>query len=239
LPAKRPDVAIRTTIVSGDYESYKAALSRSLIGVTMKKFKKLGGKFFQTKSYNVAIVDELCKKCYEELQSKLQDVPLKFLRVTTALNINWDNEGRIVRLSDMKLTVYYQIGELEVAAPVIRGATRSIKVDFFYSQTDFASQTVKKILDELIGETGSQFFERNDYDLLAPQTKKIAEAHNVRFTPTVILNQEVLLENPTRNALQERITAEVAPSVTLKESKYTMEASLPIVSEKLQTIVRK
>lgn len=233
MPAKRPDVTIRTTIVAGDYESFKAALARSVIGVTMKKFSRLGGKFFQTKSFNVAIVDELCKKCYEELQSHLQTVPLKLLKVTCMMNINWDNEGRISKISDLKISVYHQLGELVIPSTSIRGATHAVELDFFYSSTDFASQSVRKVLDELVGETGSEYFERNDYDFQAPQNRKVAEANNVRATPTVILNNEILLENPSRNSLQEKITAEVAPSISLRESKYSQEPSVVIVAEKL------
>ena len=108
MPSKKPDFGIRTTIVAGDYDSFKAALSRSIIGVTMKKFKKLHGRFFQTKSYNTTIVDQICKRSYEELQSHLQDVPLKSLRVNAVLKLNWDEDGRITHFSDMKLSVYQQ-----------------------------------------------------------------------------------------------------------------------------------
>ena len=105
MPRDVPEMVIRTVIVAGDYDSFKAALTRSIIGVTFKKFKRLGGRFYATKGDNVAIVDAVCKAVYEELQKNLTNVPLKHLRVATTLKLKWDRDGRNIDVSDVKVSV--------------------------------------------------------------------------------------------------------------------------------------
>ena len=227
---------IRTTIVAGDYDSFKAALTRSIIGVTFKKFKRYGGRFYATKSDNMTIVDAVCKKFYEELQSKLPDVPLKHLRIATAMRLKWDHDGRILGLSDIRVSVYQAIGELTIGSANIMRRAERIKVDFFYSSVDFQSQSAKKELDTIMQELGPDYFERHDYDFLNPAERKIAEKMKVKGVPAVVVNDSPPLENPSKIALAGKINEFLAPYINATDTKFTFEVTLDPIRKAIASV---
>jgi hypothetical protein len=238
MPRDLPEMDIRTTIVAGDYDSFRAALTRSIIGVTFKKFKRLGARFYATKADNVTIVDATCKRFYEELQHNLPNVPLKHLRIATAMRLKWDRDGRILDLSNVRVSVYQAIGELSVASANIVRRSQRVKVDFFYSSVDFQSQTAKKELDLLEQEIGREYFERRDHDFLNPTEKKIADKMRVKGVPAVVFNDGEPLENPSKMSLTGKLNELLAPYVNATDSKFTFELTLGPIQKTLEPILK-
>ncbi len=239
MPKDFPEMNIRTTIVSGDYDSFKAALTRSIIGVTFKKFKRLGARFYATKAENMAIVDAVCKRFYEELQRSLPEVPLKYLRIATTVQIKWDRDGRIVDLSNVNVSVYQFIGDLAIKAANVQRRSMKVKVDFFYSSVDFQSQSIRKELDSIEQEVGKDYFERTDHDFLDQGERKIAERMQVRAVPTVVLNDSVVLDNPTKTGIGAKITELLAPYVNATDTKFTFEVTLDPIQKMLAALPKR
>jgi len=228
---------IRTTLVPGDFDSFKAALGRSILGVTFKKFRKRGSAFFQTRAYNSAIVAEFCRQLHEKLQGNFDNIPLKYLQIKADMNVTWNDIGRIIAISDVELSAYVLLGQLSVTDAVIQSQTDRVKVDFFYSPIDLGSQVVKKTLDDIESEMG-KLLERHDYDFMKSDDsiKKIAKALNVSRVPTVVLNQSDLLENPSRSELLNKVNEALHPSVHMGNVNFSLEPSLLVLSESLVSL---
>lgn len=236
MPRTKAPTEIKTTIVDGDYDSFKAAISRSILGVTIKKNKSKGAKFYQARGFNLALVDNLCYDFHQNLQQQLGSLPLKDLKVRTILRINWDEIGRVNQISDVRFDIYNQIGEMNIPKPEITAGRQSIRVDFFYSTYDAASQIILKEIKELKKNEGD-FLQIRLYDIqkLTSEGEKKKKAHKVELVPTVIINDEDVIVNPSRASLKSRLNKAFNPSVTLHDSKFSWESSLRTIIEKLST----
>jgi hypothetical protein len=230
-----PQMGIRTTIVAGDYDSFKAALTRSIVGVTFKKFKKLGPRFYATKADNLAIVDATCRSLYEQLQKELEDkgIPLKHLRVSTSLKLKWDKDGRIADLSDVRVGVFQPIGELSVKSAGIERKTDKIRLDLYYSPVDFRSQAIRKELDELVNQFGKEVLQREDHDYLQPEEKRDAEKMGVKFVPAVVINREDVVDDPSRATLSSKINEYLSFDVKSIDARFISEVTLAPISQQL------
>lgn len=237
MPRDLPEMDIRTVIVAGDYDSFKAALTRSIIGVTFKKFKRLGGRFYATKGDNMVIVDAVCKAIYEELQKNLTNVPLKHLRIATTLKLKWDRDGRILDVSDVKASVYQIIGELSIRSANIQRKSQKVKVDFFFSSVDYQSESARKELDAIEQMVGMDYFERTDHDFLDPRERKIAEKMNVKGVPAIVLNDKEVLANPSKAEMMARINECLGPVVNALDSKFQFEVTLQPIQKTLQGLL--
>jgi len=238
MPRELPEMEFRTTIVAGDYDSFRAALTRSIVGVTFKKFKKLGLRFYSKKAQNMAIVDIICRTFYEKLQAELPDVPLQHLRIATVMKIKWDREGQIRDLSDVRISVYEPVGELLIRSANIMKSSERIQVDLFYSSVDFASKTVRRDLDLIEQELGPGCLERHEYDYLDSAGRRIADKKNVKLVPAVVINDEEPLENPSRMVLEGKIHEKLAPYVDPIDVKFNLEVTLGPIHKKLATLIR-
>lgn len=226
---------IRTTIVAGDYDSFKAALTRSIVGVTFKKFKRLGPRFYATKADNLGIVDAACRSLYEQLQKKLEvkGIPLKHLRMSTSMKLRWDKDGRIADLSDVRVGIFQPIGELSVKSATIERKTDKIRLDLYYSPVDFRSQAVRKELDELVNQFGKDVLQREDHDYLQPEEKRDAEKMGVKFVPAVVVNREDVVDDPSRSALASKINEYLSFEVQSVDARFVSEVTLGPISQQL------
>jgi len=230
-----PQMEIRTTIVAGDYDSFKAALTRSIVGVTFKKFKRLGSRFYATKADNLAIVDSACRSLYEQLQGKLESkgIPLKHLRVSTSMKLRWDKDGRIADLSDVRVGVFQPIGELSVKSASIQRKTEGIRLDLFYSSVDFRSQAIRKELDQLVSEVGKDLLQREDHDYLQPEAKREADKLGVKLVPAVVINREEVIDDPSRATLSNKINEFLSFDVKTIDTRFLSEVTLGPISQQL------
>lgn len=236
LPRTTSPQDIRTTVVAGDYESFKAALARSIMGVTWKKFARNKTNFFRAQAYNTAVVNAVCRKLYEALQSNLQGVPLKYLRLTTILKISWEQDGRIQRITDIRVSVYHMVGDLSVASTKITAGNQKVSVIFIYSSLDFASQDLKKELDKLEREIGKDFFQIENLDIANPAHRKKTEALGVKLAPAVVINDKVL-ENPSKIALIGLISQAFSPLVIIEDSRFSRETTLQGILDSLKIVI--
>ena len=237
MPRDLPEMDIRTVIVAGDYDSFKAALSRSIIGVTFKKFKRLGGRFYATKGDNVAIVDAVCKTVYEELQRNLANVPLKHLRIATTLKLKWDRDGRILDVSDVRVSTYVIVGELSIKSANIQRKSKKVKVDFFYSSVDFQSESTRKELEAIKQEIGTDYFDQTNHDFLDPKEKKVADKMNVKGVPAIVLNDNDVMPNPSKTEMTAKISECLGPVVNALDSKFDFEVTLEPIQKTLQGLL--
>ena len=81
------ELEIRTTIVDGNYESFKAALTRSILGVTYRKFKRKGKEFYKHRKHNESVAKRICDWFYEYLRSKTPNI--SNFKIKTDLTLRW------------------------------------------------------------------------------------------------------------------------------------------------------
>jgi len=208
---KKKELEIHTVIVDGKANSFKAALSRSILGVTWVKFKRRKQAFYKNRVHNLAITQSVFSWLYEFLLTHLRNISTYKLK--TDLKPIWNENGRIQAISDITVSVYMKIGELKVKELQVYEKFKSAKVDFFYSEVDFASQKLRSELPGIIESMGNEHFDYHEHNFSTKEGKEMAEAYNVKGTPTVVINAEKKLENPNEKKLREEIERAFAPTI--------------------------
>jgi hypothetical protein len=206
-------LAIHTVVVRGDFESFKAAFSRSVLGVTFKKFKRRGKEFYQHRVHNEKVTNSVYNFLYEYLMEKTQNLSNYELR--TDLTLYWDENGKILRISNIKVTVFLKAAELEVEEIRIEKKLVNIVIDFFYTDIDAASPKLKGKLLEIMGSMGKENFEYHEWNLQDKKGKETAEKYGVKFAPTIMINAnpELILENPEERSLRNKIEELYVPEI--------------------------
>jgi hypothetical protein len=230
--AKRRPLEVTSRLVDGDYVSFKAANSRSLLGVTYIKNKRKPN-ISQSRRYNQVVVEELIRYAHSKLQQELGSNILKYLKLHTALKIDWDSAGRIKEISDLRISVYSHVGELDLGNIVFGSNPEKIIVDLFYSKVDAASPLVQSGLKELESAMGADNLQVNTYDFFSDEGKHKARLLNVSKVPTGVINGTVPLENPTKNQIFDRVNEMLTPSLKSSRSDFMLEPSSKLVYETL------
>ena len=208
---KKKELEIHTVIVDGKPSNFRAALSRSILGVTWVKFKRRKQTFYQHRVHNLAITQSVFNWLYEYLLSRLRN--LGTYKLKTDLKPVWNENGKIQAISDITVSVYMKIGELKVKELQVHERFRSVKIDFFYSETDFASKELRLKLPSIIESLGKENFDYKEYNFSAKEGKDMAQAYGVKGTPTIVINAEKKLENPDEKRLRQEIERAFAPVV--------------------------
>jgi hypothetical protein len=208
---KLKEMQIKTVIVEGDPNSFKVALSRSILGVTFMKFKRLKTEFFVHRNHNLSVTQNIFNVLYELLLKDLRN--LSTWKLKTDFTTNWTDTGKITGASDITIAVYMKVGELKVGKLEVLDEFKNVRVDLFYSETDFASQKLRDILNQTKNELGEESFIYHEYEFSKDASREMAQALNVKGTPTVVINAENKLENPTPKELVEKIDAAFSPMV--------------------------
>jgi len=223
---------VTSRLVNGDYDSFKTANGRSLLGVTYVKNKRKPG-ISQSRSYNQAVVEELIRYAHSRLQHELGSNVLNYLKLHTSLKMDWDSVGRIKEISDLRISVYSHVGELDLGDIIFGSSPEKTSIDFFNSKVDAASPLVQGALRELESTMGADNFEVNSYDFFSEEGKRKAKLLGVSKVPTVVINGTIHLENPTKNQIFDRVNETLTPSLKSSRSDFMAEPSSKIVYETL------
>lgn len=209
--SKTKELEISTIVVSGTRNSFKAALARSILGVTFKKFSRRKGEFFVNRVHNEIVTESVFDCLYESLLIRLRNV--SDLDIKTKLKPQWDENGKILAVSDISVSVYMKVGELKIKKLQVRETIESVKVDLFFSEIDARSKKLRNDLPKIIDEIGKQKIEFTEYDFLSPKGQKMAKAYQVTTVPTVLINAEKLLVDPDEKCLRQEIEKAFAARV--------------------------
>lgn len=227
---KSKPLEVTSRLVDGDYDSFKAATNRALLGVTFVKNKRKPN-IYQSRLYNQALVEELIRFAHLKLEKELGPNVLKYLKLHTSLKIDWDSDGRIKDVTDLKISVYSSIGELDLGDLVFSSSREKLIIDCFYSKVDAASPSVQSTLKELEQTMGRDNIEVNNFDFLSDEGRKKAQLMKVTKVPTVVVNKELYLENPTKSQILDRLNENLAPKISSTASVFHTEPSSKVVYE--------
>jgi len=201
--SKTKEFEISTVVVSGTRNLFKAALSRSLLGVTYKKFSRRKGKFFANRVHNEIVMEGVFDCLYESLLSTLRNV--SDLDIKTKLKPEWDENGKLLSVSDLAVSVYMKVGELKIQKLQVIDSIDSIKIDLFFSEIDARSRKLRNDLPKIIEEIGKQRIEFAEHDFLSPKGQQMAQAYGITTVPTVLINAENPILDPDENQLRQEI----------------------------------
>lgn len=234
------ELRIHTVIVSGDLESFKAAFSRSVLGVTFKKFKRKRSEFYKYRTHNLLVTQRIVEKLYEHLLSEkiLKDGSLRDLKLKTDYTIKWSDDGKILAVSDIEVSIYLKVGTLQVERMEVIEKPERIKMDFFYSDFDASSQKLKPILSSLISSIGRENFDYNEYDFLSDKGKKHAQIYNITLIPAIVIDDKVLV-NPNERQIRETLEGIFDPKIMLIKPKITIENKTKNIIHSLATTLPK
>ena len=215
-------VEISTVIVNGDFGSFKAALTRSVLGVTFAKFKRKRSDFYQHRVHNTAITKRICDWLYEymlthpklRLQQNLRD-----FKIRTTLTLNWNETGKITGLSDVNVFIYSEIAQLRVKKLQLLEKPEKIKVDLFFSQIDDPSIKLRSILPDMLKSMGYENFDFNEHDFLTEEGENAAKIFHVDRVPTVVIDGKNFV-NPNEKKLQQELEGAFSPKIKAIESEF-------------------
>jgi hypothetical protein len=210
---KNRDLAIHTVVVRGDFESFKAAFSRSVLGVTFKKFKRKGKDFYQHRVHNDKVTSSVCSFLYEYLMGKTKNMSDYELR--TDLTVHWNETGKIVKISNVRVTIFLRTAQLEVDEIRVRKKLESITIDFFYSDIDAASKKLKDTISKIIDSIGKENFEYHEWNVLDVKDKEIAGKYGIKLAPTIMINADpkLIFENPDERLIRNEIEELYVPDI--------------------------
>ena len=218
------ELRIHTVIVNGELESFKAAFSRSVLGVTFKKFKRKKSEFYKYRTHNMLVTRRIIEQAYEHLLSEkvLKDISLRDLELKTDYTIRWNDDGKILAISDVDVSIYLKVGTLQVKRMEVVEKPERIKLDFFYSDFDASSQKLKTILSSLVSSIGRENFDYNKHDFMSDKGKKDAQIYNIKLIPALVIDDKVLV-NPNERQIREALEGIFDPQIMSIKPKLTIE----------------
>jgi hypothetical protein len=219
---KTTKLRINTVNVNGDFDSFKAALNRSILGVTFRKFKRKKSQFYQHRVHNAAIAQKICEKLYEYLlvnEHLHVGRNLRDFKLRTSLTVEWSETGKILIVSDVVVSIYLEIGELAVDNLQASGISDKVKIDLFYSDIDRASQKLRSELPNIMNSIGKDNFDYSEHNFSA-EGKETARLWNVKYVPTVIINDKKRLEDIDERKLRQEIEGAFAPDIKSADPQF-------------------
>jgi len=227
--ASERKLAIHTVIVNANPQSIETALTRSILGVTYKKFSRKKSGLTHNWSYNNEITKQICSCLYECLKNKTK-LSMDDFKVKIDLTLKWDSNGKILGISDIVVSIYLKVGALAIAELSAQTDQSPVEVDLFYSDIDIASENLKKELPNIIREFGLNKVNYSEYDFLKDDTKTMREALKITRVPTVIIDDKQFV-NPDLNKIRSELTIAFSPSVLPANTEFIKEATKPLVKE--------
>lgn len=234
--ANKRELEIHTVIVDGDYNSFKAAITRSVLGVTYRKFKRKGREFYQHRIHNVAITQRMCDWLYEYLLARTPLKNMTNFKIKTDLTLRWSGTGEILGLSNVTVSVYLKVGELTVQELQVHKKYEKTKIDLFYSEIDVASQKLRHQLPDIIESVGKENFDYNEYDFLSDKGKKMAQVYRIERVPTVVINDKPF-QNPDEKKLRAEIELSFTPQVKPTKAQFLLEPMTKPTVKSLATVL--
>lgn len=228
------ELKINTIVVDGDYESFKAALTRSVLGVTYRKFKRRRKEFYQHRLHNTAVAQCICDWLYEFLLAKTPLKTVSNFKIKTELTLRWDSTGKILGMSNVIVSVYLKVGELAVQELQVHKKQEKVKVDLFYSDIDAVSPKIRDQLLTIMKSSGIENFDYTEYNFQDDDGRRMGRIYHVKRVPTVIINEETL-ENPDEKELRSKIELAFAPQVKPTNAKFILESTTKSTVKALAT----
>jgi hypothetical protein len=230
---------IQTIVVDGTEDAFKTALRRSILGVTFRRNNRYGAKFYQHKNHNAAIVEHTCEWLYEYLLAKNILKNMRQFKLKTKLKVTWDSTGKIIKISDIKSTIYLEIGDVEVQELQIYEELEKVKIDLFFSNIDAASPVLREQIRNLIENKGATNFIFNEYDFMdRPKNDDYIKSYEIYRVPTVVINDKKFI-NPDAKELQARMQAAFAPKVQAIDANFTLGKGISDILSELGTQIKK
>lgn len=198
--------------------------------MTFKKFKRKGRDFYQHRVHNEKVTSSVCNFLYEYLMRETQNMSSYDLR--TDLTLHWNETGKILGLSHIKVMVFLRAAELEVDSIEVQKKLDNIVIDLFYSDIDAASQKLKNKISEVIDSIGKENFKYNEWNILDKRGKEMADKYGVKLAPTIIINADPkrMFENPDertlRNEIEELYVPEISESIPRFEKNERAKTSM-------------
>ena len=155
----------------------------------------------------------MIRYAHSKLQEKFGANTLKYMKLHTSLKIDWDGAGRIASITDLRISAYSPVGELDLGDVIFGKSPEKIVVDFFYSKVDAASPGVEASLKELEQSMGRDNLQLNSYDFFTDDGKRKAQLLKVTKVPAVVIGGKPPLENPTKNQIFDRVNEMLSPSI--------------------------
>lgn len=234
-------IDINTVIVDGDFDNFSAALSRSILGVTYVKFKRKKSEFFEHRVHNKAITKKMCDKIYECLlkHRELQlDQKLRDFKLRTSLTLNWNQKGKIIGVSNVKVCIYSEIGQLSLEKLQLIENAEKIKIDFFYTQVDDNSIKLEKTLPQILESMGGhETFDFNKHNFLTDEGRDAAKVFSIDRVPTVVIDGKAFV-NPNENKLRQEILGVFSPNIEAIKPEFKFSQVAKSNVTRLATILK-
>jgi len=231
------ELEINTVIVEGDFRNFKAAFSRSTLGVTFRKYKRRRSEFYQHRVHNEAVTQHTQKWLYEYLLTRTHLKNLSNFKLKVKMTIEWDNNGKILGIKNIAVVIYMKVGELTVDRIDFHKKSEIIAIDLFYSKIDVASQKLRSLLPDLLDSWGSENFDYKEHDFLTKKGEEIAKVYNVERVPALVINAENLTENPDERTLRQEIQKAFSPKIVESNPEFTLEIIKKPVAQLLSKLV--
>ena len=226
-------VNFTSRLVEGSFESFKTAFSRSILGLLFVKNKR-NPVVFQSKRFNQDVVDQVIRFAHSSLQSQVNPNLLKYLKLQTTLDIDWDSGARIKEISNFKIRIYANVAELDLGNITFRQSIPQIQIDFFTSESDAAGPAIEGHLRELVDELGTKAVQITRHNFESRSGKQAAASLGVQRIPAVIINRnQEILENPSKSLLFDRVHGLLSPSIVTSQPNFTKDLSLEMVERAL------
>jgi sporulation protein YlmC with PRC-barrel domain len=221
---------LSTTVTSGDYDGFKAAFSRSVLGVTFKKFKRRGKTFFDVRTHN----EEFTKKAFEFIYLNLKEELTELNKYNLRANytLEWDNNGKIIGIKDLSAHIYLPVGNFVADRLDLKSKEEFIKMDLFYSDFDAGSINVRSSLQKIINEMGSEKFRLSEHNIMKEEGKKAAEVFDVKIVPTLQID-ETKLVNPSEKQIKDEIVKSLDQKIIPTEARFIYEVESETIIKQL------
>lgn len=228
-------MSFTSRLVDGSFESFKTAFSRSILGLLFVKNKR-NPAVYQSKRFNQDVVDQVIRFAHSSLQSQISPNLLKYLKLQTTLDIDWDSGARIKEISHFKIRLYANVAELDLGNITFQQSIPRIQVDFFTSESDAAGPAIEGYLRELTDELGADVVQMTRHNFETRSGKQAASSLGVGRIPAVIINRnQEILENPSKNLLFDKVHGLLSPSIVTSQPVFTKDLSLGMVQQALTT----
>lgn len=220
---------LTTSVTAGSLEAFQAAFSRSVLGVTVKKYKKKGGIFWKNKEHNQEITKKSFEYIYlllrEEYKNGLNDIDIKI-----NYTIGWDNDqGKILYFKDIISNCYLKMCELNINELKLKEEEGIVNLKLFYSDYDRASIELISYLDAVLSKFDELQINIERFKLGKKKYSENADLYKVEYIPTVIIDHqkvEPLTKTSLENKLNAHLNRQIYPPKTELKKIHELEPVL-------------
>lgn len=228
------EMVLNTSVSAGKIDAFKAAFSRSVLGVTYKKYKRKGRPFFNNRKHN----EEITKKSFEYIYLLLRkeyDIMLNDYDIRVKYTIGWDeNDGKILYFKDLETNCYLKVCDLMIDKLELTQSESSVDIKIFYSNVDRGSKKLLSYIDDVLGEYENINITKSmhcvdDYDY-----EEISKIYHVEFVPTIVIDG-LIMDNiapvDIKNKLDNVLNRRILPPQTRLETNNLIKQALSKVKE--------